>query len=130
MLAVDVIGLVFTIFLVGTRYPHYVLIAATIHEFGRIMMTLFLHGNIGTVIAAGAFGTVVASNLKSSWHGMLIAFSGPLANYIVSATVGGIESVATRRLINPWVSVGHPFAVVNLRLALLSIVVSSWLFFQ
>ncbi|MBP2653523.1 MAG: hypothetical protein H6Q73_1092 [Firmicutes bacterium] len=130
MLAVDIVGLVFTICLVGARYPHYVLIAATIHEIGRIMMTLFLHDNIGTVIAAGAFGTTVASNLKSNWHGILITFSGPLANYIVSATIGGIELETTRRLLNPLGPVRHPFAVVNLRLALLSVFVSTWLLFQ
>ncbi|MBP2649793.1 MAG: hypothetical protein H6Q74_618 [Firmicutes bacterium] len=130
MLSIDVIGLVFTMVLVGARYPHYVLVAALIHDLGRIMMVLFLHGNVETVVAAGAFGTAVASNIKSNWQALLITFSGPLANYIVSATVGGTEYEKTARLLNPLVSVSHPFAVVNLRLAVVSILVSSWLFWQ
>ncbi|MBP2642136.1 MAG: hypothetical protein H6Q67_23 [Firmicutes bacterium] len=130
MLTVDFIGLLFTLCLTGIRYPHYVLIAVVIHDVGRIMMALFFHGNIELILSAGAFGSAVADNMKSSWQPLLVTFSGPLANYIVSATVGGIEYEKTSHLFNPLMSAKHPFAVVNFRLAVLSAIVSSWTFWQ
>lgn len=127
MLAVDIIGLIFTICLTGPRYPHYVLCAAVIHDLGRVLMALFLHGQIESVVAAGAFGTTVAGNIKAGMPALLLVFSGSLANYIVSATTGGVEEERSAKLLNPAASVRHPFAVVNLRLALLSFLVNSWL---
>lgn len=126
MLAIDIIGLLFTGCLIGLRYPHYVLCAAVVHELGRLMMTLFLHGNPESVVAAGAFSTIVASNVKGGTEQLLIAFSGPLANYIMSSTSGGIENERTKTVLNPCAAVKNPFTVVNLRLAIISFLVSIW----
>lgn len=129
MLSVDIIGIVITICLVGLRYPHYVFLAAIIHDVGRVLMTLFLHGSIQSIISAGAFGTTMAAGIKSGSPVYLIMFSGAIANYIVSATAGGIEFEKTRHIVNPFLAVKHPFAVVNLRLAILSLLVNLWLIF-
>lgn len=129
MLAIDIIGLAMTICLVGLRYPHLVLGAAVIHDMGRIIMALFLHGNIETIVAAGAFGTADVSNLNSVFKNALIVLSGPLVNYMVSATIGGIERERTVNLFNPCAVVKSSFAVINLRLAILSFLVNIWHFF-
>jgi uncharacterized membrane protein (DUF106 family) len=124
MLTVDFIGLIFTIIITGLRYPQYVILGTVIHEFGRIIMVLFLHGNIDSVIAAGIFSATAANNLKSSSMNLLIIFSGPLANYIVSSTTSGIEFEKTAHLFNPFAKLQHPFAVINLRLAIISLLIN------
>lgn len=129
MLAVDMIGLTMTICLIGLRYPHLVLGAAIIHDMGRVLMALFLHGNIETIVAAGAFGTADVSNLNSVLKNALIVLSGPLVNYMVSATVGGVERERTGNLLNPCAVLTSSFAVINLRMAILSFLVNIWHFF-
>jgi hypothetical protein len=124
MLTVDFIGLLFTVVIIGFRYPQYVVLATAVHELGRIIMILFLHGNIDSVIAAGIFGATTANNLKGSSMNLLIIFSGPIANYIVSSTTSGIEFEKTAHLFNPLAKLQHPFAVVNLRLAILSLLIN------
>lgn len=124
MLMIDIIGLLVTILLIGFRYPHYVIFAAAIHEFSRIIMVLFLHGTIDSVVAAGIFGSTVVHNFKESSLNWLVIFSGPLANYIVSSTAGGIEFESTAHLINPLKKLTYPFAVVNLRFAIISLLVN------
>ncbi len=128
MVAIDMIGLILTICLVGVRYPHLVLLAALIHEFGRIVIAIILHGHIESVIAAGAFGSTIVSHQQGSLISALIIFGGPLANYIVSSTAGGIEFERTAALLNSGACLKHPFAVVNLRLALVSVLVNIWQF--
>lgn len=127
MVSIDFIGLFLTVFLIGVRYPHYVLIAATIHEFGRIMMALFLHGKIDAILAAGAFGTTTVSDYNSSIVVILIMLSGPLANYIIGATAG-FRNESMLNLINPSAVLASPFSVINFRLALLSLIVNAWQF--
>jgi len=129
MLAIDIIGLVMTVCLIGIRYPHFVLGAAIIHDMGRVVMALFLHGNIESIVAAGAFGSTDVSNLNSVLKNAVIILSGPLANYMVSATVGGIERERTINLFNPCATLQSSFAVINLRLAILSFLVNLWHFF-
>ncbi|SEO36086.1 hypothetical protein [Propionispora vibrioides] len=124
MVVVDIVGLLFTVVLVGVRYPHYVLAAAMIHEVGRIAMTVFLHQHIELLVAAGAFGKTTINNQETMLAAACIAVSGPLANYIVSAVVGGIEYERGGTLLNPLARLKHPFGVVNLRLAVVSFVLS------
>ncbi|MBP2625599.1 MAG: hypothetical protein H6Q68_310 [Firmicutes bacterium] len=126
MLGIDLIGLLATIFLVGLRYPHYVLLAAFIHEFGRIFVALFLHSHIDYIIAAGAFGTMAVSNYKSGPIGIVLIFSGPLANYIICSIVGGIAFEPTKNLLNPLVNLKSPFAVINFRLCIISCLILIW----
>lgn len=126
MLGVDLIGLLATIVLVGLRYPHYVLTAACIHEFGRIFSAVFFHSHIDYIIAAGAFGTMEVTNYTSSVTGMLLLLSGPLANYIVCSLAGGIAFEPTKNLLNPLVNLKSPFAVINFRLCIISSVILIW----
>ncbi len=126
MIAIDIIGLFITVFLIGLRYPHYVLLAASIQELGKILMAIFLHGHIDTIIAAGAFGNTVVSNSNSNGIiDALIVFSGSLTNYIVSSTAGGVEFEKTGNLIASTACLKSPFAVINLRLAILSFLVNA-----
>jgi len=126
MLGIDLIGLLATIFLVGLRYPHYVLFAACIHEFGRIFVAVFLHTHIDYIVAAGAFGTMVVSNYNVGAMGIMLMFSGPIANYIACSIVGGIVLEPTKNLINPLVNLKSPFAVINFRLCIISSVILIW----
>ena len=126
MLGIDLIGLLATIFLVGLRYPHYVLFAACIHEFGRIFVAVFLHSHIDYIVAAGAFGTMAVSNYNAGAIGMLLKFSGPLANYIVCSIFGGIVFEPTKNLLKPLVKLKSPFAVINFRLCIISCLVLIW----
>lgn len=129
MLTIDIIGLTLTVLLIGLRYPQYVIFAAVFHELGRIIMVLFLHENIDSVVAAGIFGSTIVNNFKGSSMNLFITFSGPLANYIVSATAGGIEFEKTAHLLNPFAKLKYPFAVVNLRLAVVSLLINIKEFF-
>ncbi|VBB07982.1 Hypothetical protein LUCI_3247 [Lucifera butyrica] len=121
MLAIDIIGLIITASLIGLRYLPYVFLASLIHEIGRMTMAFFLQGQVESVTAAGAFGATTVHNLQGNMSALLVIFSGPLANYIVSATVGGVEYEKTAALFNPFAVLKHPFAVINLRFAVLSI---------
>jgi len=129
MLTIDFIGLLFTACVTGLRYPHLVLIATIIHELGRICMVLFLGGQLEGVLAAGAFGATVAGELDNALQRGLVLFSGPLANYIASSVRHGVAAERTRNLFNPFLLVKHPFAVVNLRFAVVSVIINFWHFF-
>lgn len=129
MLSVDLIGLMFTIGLVGPRYPLHVLAAAAIHDLGRILVILFFHGRIEAIVAAGAFGTAVTSGLKG-YPAIVAAFGGPLVSYLVSTGAGGVAWEKTANLVSPAAQVRYPFAVVNFRLAVLSTIASIWQLMQ
>lgn len=129
MVVIDIIGLTATICLIGIRYPHYVLLAACLHELGEILMAVFLHGKIDTVVAAGAFGTIEVSNYNATILGIVIIFSGPLVNYIASSLSGGIAFEPTTHLLNPMSSLKAPFAVINFRLCILAGFISIWKIF-
>jgi hypothetical protein len=125
MLSVDFIGLLFTIGLVGPRYPLHVLAAAVIHDLGRILVILFFHGRIEAVVAAGAFGTAVTSGLKG-YPAVAAAFGGPFISYLVSSGAGGVAWERTASLVSPAARLRQPFAVVNFRLAVLSALAGLW----
>lgn len=125
MLNIDILGLFFTICLVGARYPHYVFGSALIHDTGRIVMTLLLNGQIDTVVTAGAFSSISVANLDAV-KGAVIAFSGPFINYTASAMLGGAELEKTTKILNPFSSLHYPLAVINLRLAFVSFIVTLW----
>lgn len=129
MVVIDLIGLVATISLIGIRYPHYVLLAACLHELGEVLITIFLHGQIDTIVAAGAFGTIVVNNLHATILGIVIVFSGSLVNYIASSMAGGIAFEPTSHLLNPMSSLKAPFAVINFRLCILASFISIWKIF-
>ena len=126
MLGIDLIGLLATIILVGLRYPHYVLFAACVHEFGRIFIVVFLHTHVDYIMAAGAFGTMAVSNYNPGAIGALLIFSGPIANYIVCSIIGGICFEPTKNLLNPLIKLKYPFAVINFRLCIVSSLVLIW----
>ncbi len=126
MLAVDLVGLILTVCLTGLRYPHCVLGAAIIHDLGSILTALFFQGRVDAVIAAGAFGTTAVSGVKAGAPAVAVALGGPLANYLVGASLGGAAWEKTSCLLNPGAALKHPFAVVNLRLAILSAAAALW----
>mgnify|MGYP000005119915 CR=1 FL=1 len=129
MLIIDFIGIVATICLIGIRYPHYVLLAISLHELGEIVMAVLFNGQIDTIVAAGAFGTIAVSNYNTSLIGTLLLFSGSLTNYIASSLAGGIAFEPTSRLLNPISTLKYPFAVVNFRLSVLACLISLWKIF-
>ena len=123
MMAVDFIGILITAVIVGVRYPHYVLAATIWQQVGQSVMALFLHGKIESVLSAGAFSVMKVSQLNS-YSSMLVLFSGAIANYILASAVGGVNQEASSALLNPFSRLKFPFAVINLRLALLTLVVN------
>jgi hypothetical protein len=126
MLTVDFIGLLITVCLIGLRYPQYVLGAALVHDLGTIIVALFFQGRIDAIVAAGVFGTAAVSGVKAGAPAVLVAFGGPLANYIVSVGLGGAAWEKTSCLFHPGAALKQPFAVVNLRLAAISALVTIW----
>lgn len=126
MLSVDLIGLLLTACLTGLRYPHCVLGAAVIHDLGSVLTAIFFQGRVEAVIAAGAFGTTAVSGVKTGVPAVAVALGGPLANYLVGASLGGAAWEKTSRLLHPGAALKHPFAVVNLRLALVSALAALW----
>lgn len=125
MLTIDILGLSISVFLVGIRYPHYVMSAALVHDAGMILMTLFFNGQLETVVTAGAFSSVAAGSLDGI-RTAVIAFSGPLVNYALSALIGGSEFEKTASLLNSFAKLRHPAATINLRLAIVSFIVTLW----
>lgn len=125
-MAFDIVGVLVTVGIIGLRYPVQVIAASLINGFGQILMIFLLHGHIETIVAAGAFGNTVVSGVKSGAPAMLIVFAGALSNFIVSSAAGGIEYEKTHDVLNPLAVVKHPFAVVNMRLALLSFLINLW----
>jgi hypothetical protein len=129
MLTVDYVGLLVTIGIVGLRYPHCVLGAAVVHDCGRILTALFLQSRIDSIIAAGAFGATAVSGANAGGTALMVTLGGPLANYLVCANFGGAVWEGNSRLFHPGAPLKRPFAVVNLRLALLSTLVTIWQLF-
>ncbi|QDR80771.1 hypothetical protein [Sporomusa termitida] len=123
MLAIDMIGLVISIIIVGVRYPHYALAAAVINTTGQILMAVLLAANIEKIVTAGAFSSASMTNL-SELQSLLFACSGPLANFLVSKAAGGIQFVSNAQLIKPTAVLKQPLAVTNLRFAVISLVLS------
>ena len=124
MITVDFIGLFFTACLVGIRYPACVLLAIVAQEAGRILIALFFQGQIDNILVSGVFSATSVSQLPSSVKLCLVSFGGPLANYVICAAIGGVEWEKTRDLLNPFSMLRHPVAVINLRFAVASFIVS------
>ncbi|MDD4601828.1 hypothetical protein SDC9_05854 [bioreactor metagenome] len=126
MLTIDFIGLFVTILAIGIRYPHYVVIAVFVHEIGRLLMSFMVNGQLNIISATGAFGTSGIN--EYDWASVLILLSGPLANYIFCAVTGGVYQEKVANIAIPSAKLMNPFAVINLRLAVVSIIVSLWSF--
>jgi hypothetical protein len=126
MLAFDIIGLIFTVMLVGPRYGHYVLSAVVIGEIGRILTTLYMNAQIDTVVTGGIFGGTTFHGIQGGMPMVLIYFSGAVFNYFVGTAFGGMEREKFANLFNPFAVVRNPFAVVNIRLAIWSGLYSGW----
>lgn len=122
MIAVDIIGLFFTVLVTGIRYPHYVFFAILIHHVTQVLTVLIFKGNLSGVIAAGAFSSVVVSGLSDPYVKAIVYLSGGLAVYAASCAIGGVEFEPTSVLINPWAKLRFPCAVVFLRVAMISLV--------
>lgn len=120
MLNIDLLGLLFTVLLIGPRYGHYVILASALAEAGRVGMTLFLHAHVIGLDWAGLFGGLRVHDVRSSSQTALILFSGPLVNYIISACNGGISRDGLRQVLNPFAPLTLPFAVINFRLAVIA----------
>lgn len=129
MLTIDLVGLLSTIFVVGLRYPHYVLLATLIHELGRIFAVIVAHGELNYIVTAGAFGTMSFHHYNSGIVGFLLLYSGSLANYMISSIAGGIAFEPTKCLLNPLASLRSPFSVINFRLCVISCLVQIWKIF-
>jgi hypothetical protein len=129
MLAFDIIGLIFTVLLVGPRYGLYVLSAVVIGEIGQILMTLYMNAQIDAVVTGGIFGGATFHGIQGGVPVLLIYFSGAIFNYFVGTAFGGIELEKFNNIVNPFANVKKPFAVVNIRLAIWSGLYSGWQYF-
>ena len=124
MITVDFIGILITSCMVGIRYPGYLLLAVFVHEAGRIILAVFCQGQIDSIVVAGVFSATSVSHLSSGLKALLVSLGGPLANYVVSSAVGGVEWEKTSHLVNPFSALRHPLAVINLRFAAVSFFIS------
>lgn len=124
MITVDLIGILITSCMVGIRYPGYLLLAILAHETGRVILAVFFQGQIDSIMVAGVFSATSVSHLSSGMKTLFISLGGPIANYVVCSTVGGVEWEKTSHLINPFSVLRHPIAVINLRFAVVSFFIS------
>lgn len=124
MITVDFVGLLLTSCIVGVRYPVQLVFAIVIHEAGRVVLALFFQGHIDAILVSGVFSATSVSQLSEGFKLALVAFGGPAANYVLSSTIGGVEWEKTKNLLNPFSLLRHPFAVINLRFATVSFVIS------
>lgn len=129
MITIDFIGILITACLVGTRYPGCLLLAIIAHETGRVLLTVFFQGHIDSIVVSGVFSATSISQLPSGFTLFLVTLGGPLANYVVSSTVGGVEWEKTSNLVNPFSVLRHPLAVINFRFAAVSLLISTIRFF-
>ena len=123
MWAIDLVGLTLSVALVSIRYPHYALAAALANALGQGAMAIFLTGNIEKIVSAGAFSSATVTNL-SEFKIILFILSGPITNFFISKIAGGTEFVSTAALWNPAAMLKHPLAVINLRFAAVSLILS------
>lgn len=123
MLAIDIVGLLLSIILVSSRYPHYALVAALANALGQFIAAVLLAGNVEKFITAGAFSSLAVTNL-GGLKTILFTISGPLTNFIISKVAGGVEFVSTANIVNPLAVLKHPLSVINLRFAVISLVLS------
>lgn len=126
MLALDIIGLVITVFLVGLRYAHYVLLAAVLGETGRIMAILYMNIQPDAVVAGGIFGRMYLQGIHTQLAVVFIYFGGALTNFFIGMAFGGLEKERFASLFNPFAVIKQPFAVINLRLAILAAAYNGW----
>jgi hypothetical protein len=117
-----------TFILVGLRYTPYVLLAAAIGEVGRISASLYVNAQLDGVVAGGIFSRIAFQGVNAKLPVFFIYFGGPLVNYFVGMACGGLEKEKITGLVNPFASLRHPFAVMNIRLALLSAAYNAWQF--
>ncbi|KYZ77488.1 hypothetical protein AXX12_05110 [Anaerosporomusa subterranea] len=129
MITVDFIGILLTSCLVGIRYPGYLILAIIAHEAGRVILALFFQGHIDSIVVSGVFSATSVTHLSSGVKASLVALGGPLANYVVSSTVGGVEWEKTSNLVNPFSTLRHPLSVINLRFGAVSFLISIARFF-
>ncbi|HWR54949.1 MAG TPA: hypothetical protein VN462_00455 [Negativicutes bacterium] len=129
MLTLDVIGLIISVFLIGLRYAHYACIAVVIGALGSIMMSLFVNAQVDTVVAAGVFSRMNIQGVNAGLPLFMIYFGGPLVNYFIGMACGGPEKGKLARIVNPFAKVRYPFAVTNIRLAILSMLYNGWQYF-
>jgi hypothetical protein len=127
MVSIDILGIILSALFIGIRYPHIAFIAILTHEAGKIFMAILVHKQVNFIIAAGAFGTASFADVGNE-SGILVMFSGALANFILASMIGGLEYEKTAHLFNPLISLRAPWTVINLRLALLSAVITIWNF--
>ena len=114
--------MIVTICLVGIRYPHYVLIACLINQFGQVVAALFMHLHIEGLLASGVFTYTQVTGTTASLV-LLLALSGVFLNYAAGAAVTGFEFEPTAHLIRPFAKLRSPFAVINLRFAVVMLCV-------
>ena len=81
------------------------------------------------MMVSGVFSSTSVTHLSNGIKPALIGFGGPLANYILSKAIGGAEWEKTKVLINPFSLLRHPIAVINLRFAAVSFIISLYRLF-
>lgn len=128
MLAVDMIGIIATVFLIGLRYPLQACAAVFVHEFGKFFLLLSVCGQVSALTAGGIFAVTPAN--MHGWEEAVYAWGGSLANYSVACLAGGIAYEKTGDLLKPWTKLRCPTGTIQLRLALFSLLYAGVEFFS
>lgn len=126
MLILDVVGMIVSTFMVGLRYAHYVWAAAIIGAVGSVLASLFVNAQVDMVVAAGVFSRITVHGVNAGLPQFAQYFGGPLVNYFVGMACGGLEKEKFWGKLNPFARVSQPFAVINIRLAVLSVIYNAW----
>lgn len=127
MILLDWFGIIVSSFFLGPLYIVYIFILSVLQETVRVMVALAVNARIEKVLIGGLFSFTSFKGIDlADGYGAMVLLSGPLFCFLIYLLAGGIGKNQKNLLLNPLVKVKKPLAMVSLRLALVSFILSCW----
>jgi len=127
VILLDWVGLIVSGFLLGPGYIIYVLFLSIAQELTRLLVALAVNVQIKEVFISGIFGFTSFTGINlTDFRGMMIILAGPLVSFLIYRLTGGLGNNPKGAFFNPLVKVRNPLAMISLRFALVSLVISCW----
>lgn len=127
MILLDMFGLIISGLVLGPGYIFYVFFLSVLQEAVRLMVALAVDAQIEQVFISGIFGFTSFQGISArDLRGIMIVLAGPLILLLVYRMAGGLGRNPRGAFFNPLMRVKKPLAMVSLRFALLSLLISCW----
>lgn len=129
MLQIDIIGLIITIFFLGPQNILYIVLAIIVHELGRILSLLLLMPQLELMVTGGVLNIMIFKVPEPFIFSLLTILAGPFFCFLMGLICKGMNfrNFGFRQLnnlLNPFIKLKKPWAIINLRLALFSAIIS------